>query len=137
MARHTGVSPCFAQQTASLYGPGALAILRIAASDARLMQPLCPHTQHVVAEAIYALRSEYAVTLGDVILRRAPVGLGACWSIECTRTAAKRIGTALGWDEEEIEWQIETAELERAAFLKKPAAAALPPEASPAAHRLA
>jgi len=137
MARYTGVPPTLAQQTASLYGPSALAILRIAASDEKMMKPLCPHTQHVVAEAVHALRSEHAVMLADILLRRVPVALGAYWSSECTRAAAKSIGATVGWDEEEIEWQIETAELERTAFLRKPAAAALPREASPAAHRLA
>ncbi|HEU5400196.1 MAG TPA: glycerol-3-phosphate dehydrogenase/oxidase [Terriglobales bacterium] len=120
MARHVGVSPNFAEQTASLYGPSALAVLNIAASDEQMMQTLCPHTQRVVAEAIYALRSEHAVMLSDVLLRRVPVALGPCWSPECTRTAATRIGAASGWNEEELEWQIETAELERAAFFKKP-----------------
>ncbi len=137
IARHTGVPPRLAQQTASLYGPSALAILRIAASDERFMKPLCPHTQHVVAEAVHALRYEYAVTLADILLRRVPVALGACWSLECTRTSASRIGAALGWDEEEVEWQIETAEMERAAFLKKPDGAPLPRDGSPATHRLA
>jgi glycerol-3-phosphate dehydrogenase len=137
MARSTGVPPAFAQQTASLYGSSALAILRIAGSDQRFMQPLCPHTQHVVAEAIHALRSEYAVVLADILLRRVPVALGACWSLECTRTAASRIGGVLGWDEEEIEWQIETAEVERTAFLKKPGAMPLSGDTSPASQRLA
>lgn len=137
MARQTGVPPSLAQQIASMYGPNALEILRIAASDEHLMQALCPHTQHVVAEAVYAFRSEYAVTLADILLRRVPAALGSCWSAECTRSAAKRIGAVLGWDEREMEWQFEAAELERTAFMKKPEDVPLPRDVSPSAHRLA
>ena len=137
IAGRTGVHPNLALQTASLYGPNALPILRMAASDERFLQPLCPHTHHVVAEAVHGLRFEYAVTLADILLRRVPVALGACWSADCTRMAATRIGTALGWDESEIEWQIETAEIERVAFLKKPEPTPVPRDASSTVHRLA
>jgi glycerol-3-phosphate dehydrogenase len=137
IAGRTGVPPGLAAQTASLYGPSALPILRLAASDDRFLQTLCPHTHHVVAEAVQAMRFEYAVTLADILLRRVPVALGACWSADCTRIAASRVGAALGWDESEIEWQIETAEIERAAFLKKPELAPVPCDASSPAHRLA
>jgi glycerol-3-phosphate dehydrogenase len=137
MARHTGVLPELALQTASMYGPGALGILKMAASDERLLQPLCPHTRHVVAEAVHAMRVEYAVNLADVLLRRVPVALGGCWSADCTATAAKRIGAALGWNQQAIEWQIETAELERAAFLKKPESRTVTHESSVPNHRLA
>jgi glycerol-3-phosphate dehydrogenase len=136
MARHTGVSPNLALQCASLYGPNALAVLRLAASDEKFMQPLCPHTQHVVAEAIHALRSEHAVNLSDILLRRVPVALGACWSAECTRIAATRIGSAVKWDEREVEEQAQAAELERAAFLRKPEPSPVPHNSSESSHRL-
>lgn len=137
MARQTGVPTSLAHQVASLYGPSAQAILRIAGPDERLMKPLCPHTQHVVAEAVHAFRSEYAVTLADILLRRVPAALGACWSAECTKSAAERVGAVMGWSEQEIEWQIETAELERTAFMKKPETVPHPRDVSPSAHRLA
>ena len=137
MARNTGLPPELAQHTASMYGLGALGILRLAASDERLLQPLCLHTEHVVAEAVHAMRFEYAVNLSDVLLRRVPVALGTCWSPECTQIAAKRIGAALKWDQREIESQIENAELERVAFLKKPEAAPMPHDPSVPIHRSA
>jgi glycerol-3-phosphate dehydrogenase len=117
----TGVPQEVVLQVASMHGSRAPNIVRLAAFDERMLQPLCPHTTHIVAEAVHALRREYAVTLSDVLLRRVPVALGACWSSECSRVAATRIGAPLGWDEEEIQWQVETLEMERAAFLRKPA----------------
>jgi len=116
----TGVPQEVVLQIAYMHGSRAPNIVRLVAFDERMLQPLCAHTTHVVAEAVHAFRREYAVTLSDVLLRRVPVALGACWSSECSRIAATRTGAPLGWDEEEIQWQIETLEIERAAFLRKP-----------------
>jgi glycerol-3-phosphate dehydrogenase len=120
-ACNTGVPQEIVLQVASMHGSRAPNIVRLAAFDERMLRPLCPHTTHIVAEAVYALRRECAITLSDVLLRRVPVALGACWSSECSRLAATRIGAPLGWNEEEINWQVETLEIERVAFLRKPA----------------
>jgi hypothetical protein len=58
------------------------------------------------------------VTLADVLLRRVPVALGACWSESCSREAALRIGAVLGWNENVIGANLEAFETERAAFLR-------------------
>lgn len=120
MSRRTGLSVSAAQRIALWHGPRAMCIVRAATTNQLLRQPLCAHTEHIVAEAVNALEFEHAVTLGDVLLRRVPVALGGCWSAECTRTAAKAIGAAMAWSEEEIAWQFETAEEERNRFLFKP-----------------
>jgi hypothetical protein len=64
--------------------------------------------------------NECAVTLGDVLLRRVPVALGACWSETCSREATLRIGAVLGWNDEATGANLEALEMERAAFLRKP-----------------
>jgi glycerol-3-phosphate dehydrogenase len=64
-----------------------------------------------------AYRREHAVTLADVLLRRVPVALGACWSESCSREAALRIGAVLGWDEHAMGANLEAFEMERATFL--------------------
>jgi glycerol-3-phosphate dehydrogenase len=89
--------------------------------SAELRAPICPHTSHIVAEVIEAYRKEYAVTLGDALLRRVPVALGACWSESCSREAALRIGAVMGWSEQDLGANLESFETERAAFLNKPA----------------
>ncbi len=63
-----------------------------------------------------AYRREFAVTLGDVLLRRVPVALGACWSESCSREAALRIGAVLGWDEHAMGANLEAFEMERASL---------------------
>ena len=81
-----------AEAIAEWHGRHALAIAHAASLDERLREPLCSHSCHLVAEAVEAVAHESAVTLGDILLRRVPVALGACWSEECSREAAHKIG---------------------------------------------
>ncbi|PYX09207.1 MAG: hypothetical protein DMG88_07915 [Acidobacteria bacterium] len=92
---------------------------RLAQGSAEMRASLCPHTQHIVAEAVDAVAGECAVTLGDVLLRRVPVALGGCWSHDCAREAAVRIGAVMRWTEREISEELDAFEQERAAFLHK------------------
>lgn len=89
----------------------------MAASDPRLQRTLCPHSHHIVAEAVEAIQHESAVSLADVLLRRVPVALGACWDSECSRVAADRIGAAMGWNGHQIQLQLESFTEERQRFL--------------------
>ena len=107
---------------AEWHGPQAMDIARTARASFEMRTPLCPHTQHIVAEAVGAYRNECAVTLGDVLLRRVPVALGACWSETCSREAALRVGAVMGWSEEQTAGHLEALEMERAAFLRRPRA---------------
>jgi len=102
------------------HGKRAMDIARMALVSAELRAPICPHTSHIVAEVVEAYRKEYAVTLGDVLLRRVPVALGPCWSESCSREAALRIGAVLGWNEQALGSNLESFETERTAFLQRP-----------------
>jgi len=106
-----------AEAIAEWHGRHALAIAHAASLDERLREPLCPHSCHLVAEAVEAVAHESAVTLGDILLRRVPVALGACWSEECSREAAQKIGNALGWDQSRIYMELLRLEEEREQFL--------------------
>jgi glycerol-3-phosphate dehydrogenase len=106
-----------AHAIAEWHGRHALAIAHAASVDERLREPICEHSCHLVAEAIEAVAHESAITLGDILLRRVPVALGPCWSEECSREAAGKIGGALGWDEARIHQELETFEEERRKFL--------------------
>lgn len=108
-----------ARALARMRGRRALCVAQLARADARLRAPLCDHSDHIVAEAIDAMRFEHAATLADVLLRRVPVAFSACWDHECSRTAAQRIGEAAGWDPLQIAYELEEFEMERNAFLKR------------------
>jgi glycerol-3-phosphate dehydrogenase len=120
IARAGQVSEETARGMMEWHGKHAMDIARMALVGADLRAPICPHTSHIVAEVVEAYRNEYAVTLADVLLRRVPVALGACWSESCSREAALRIGAVMGWKEQEFGAQLEQFETERTAFLKRP-----------------
>ena len=118
IARIGAVSEETARGMVEWHGKRAADIARTALVSAELRAPICPHTSHVIAEVVEAYRREFAVTLGDVLLRRVPVALGACWSESCSREAALRIGAVLGWDEHAMGANLEAFEMERTAFLR-------------------
>jgi glycerol-3-phosphate dehydrogenase len=118
IARIGGVSEETARGMLEWHGKRAADIARMALVGAELRAPICPHTSHVIAEGVEAYRREYAVTLGDVLLRRVPVALGPCWTESCSREAALRIGAVLGWNEHTLGANLESFETERSAFLR-------------------
>ena len=82
-----------------------------------------------VAEAADAFGNECACTLADVLLRRVPVALGACWSSSCSREAATRVGAVMEWNDERIASEWEEFERERESFLQKASRASATVEA--------
>jgi glycerol-3-phosphate dehydrogenase len=118
IARIGSVSEESARGMLEWHGKRAADIARMALVSAELRAPICPHTSHIIAEVVEAYRREYAVTLGDVLLRRVPVALGACWSESCSREAALRIAAVLGWNELTMGANLEAFEMERTAFLR-------------------
>jgi len=120
IARAGSVSEDTARGLMEWHGQRAMDIARMALVSAELRAPICPHSSHIVAEVVEAYRKEFAVSLGDVLLRRVPVALGACWSESCSREAALRIGAVLGWNEQALGANLESFEMERTAFLRQP-----------------
>jgi glycerol-3-phosphate dehydrogenase len=118
IARVGSVSEETARGMVEWHGKRAGDIARMALVSAELRAPICPHTSHVIAEVVEAYRREFAVTLGDALLRRVPVALGACWSESCSREAALRIGAVLGWNDQTMGANLENFEMERTAFLR-------------------
>jgi glycerol-3-phosphate dehydrogenase len=125
VAQGLNISQSSARALAEWHGASAAEIAHAASLDERQRAPLCEHSSHIVAEAVAAMRQECAVTLADILLRRVPVALGACWSDECSRIAAGRIGQVLGWNPSRIGREREMFEEERAGFLKRAPALAV------------
>ena len=118
IARIGSVSEETARGMLEWHGKRAAHIARTALVSAELRAPICAHSSHIVAEVVEAYRREFAVTLGDVLLRRVPVALGPCWSESCSREAALRISAVLGWKEQAMGANLEAFETERSAFLR-------------------
>ena len=130
LARIGSISEESARSLLEWFGKRAFDVAHMAMVSPELRAPICPHTTHIVAEAVEAYRQEYAATLGDVLLRRVPVALGSCWSESCSREAAMRIGAVMGWDDHALGENLDAFEVERQAFLQKaPSALAASPAA--------
>lgn len=117
VAQVAGISKESAKGIVEWYGKRSLEIAHKARKDARLREPLCPHTDHIVAEALDAWENQRAIRLGDVLLRRVPVALAGSWSETCGCVAARRIGAVLGWDDRRIGAELEHFGTECETFL--------------------
>ena len=98
------------------YGTAATEVLDLVAADRTLAQPLPGADDYLRAEVVYAARFEGATHLGDVLTRRMRIsfetfdrGVGAA------RPAAELMAPELGWDQAEIDRQVERYEAQIAA----------------------
>jgi glycerol-3-phosphate dehydrogenase len=94
-----GIADGQARHLVELYGARARDVIELAERDPDLAGQLCPHGPAIRAQVRYVAAAEGAVTLADVLLRRAPVGLTACLALDCLDVAAQVAGAGLGWDE--------------------------------------
>ncbi len=120
VARTAHINVESAREIAAWHGPRAMCIARLARQRSSLAATLAACTNHIVAEAVDAVRYECAATLGDILLRRVPVALSASWNEFASRQAAERIGEALGWPDQQIQAELERFEMERNSFLREP-----------------
>lgn len=90
-----------------LYGANAAAVRAIAASDARLAEPLDPVLPIIGAQIVWAVREEMARTLDDVLARRTrALLLNAAAAVRMAPSAAALLARELGkgpaWAEEQV-----------------------------------
>ena len=87
-------------------GSRARVIDSLAAGDSSLAAPLCPHHKGVAAEIVHAVRSEWARTIGDALLRRTALGLAPCQGLDCIDVVAQLMGQLLAWDAERTKSEV-------------------------------
>jgi glycerol-3-phosphate dehydrogenase len=106
-ARALGLERQQADHLGSIYGSLAPAVLDRAERDPALAQRLCPHQPTILAQLERAVEDEWALSLGDVLLRRTPLGLEACQALDCLEHVSAHMARLLGWDAAERARQIE------------------------------
>jgi glycerol-3-phosphate dehydrogenase len=96
-----------ANHLGSIYGSLTGQVLALAERDARLAQRACANRPTILAEVERAVVDEWARSLGDVLLRRTPLGLESCQALDCLEGIADHVAPLLGWDTAEKARQIE------------------------------
>jgi glycerol-3-phosphate dehydrogenase len=96
-----------AAHLANRYGSMVSEITALCYADRDLLEPLVPGLPYIKAEAVYAARSEMAVTLDDVLSRRTRARLfDRPATVAAAEDVARLIAADMGWDEAEIDRQI-------------------------------
>ncbi|NJO38675.1 MAG: glycerol-3-phosphate dehydrogenase, partial [Rhizobiales bacterium] len=91
------------------YGAGLGDVLRHVEADPELAAPV-GGSAVIGAQAVHAVRSEMAQTLGDVVFRRTDLATGSYPGDAALRQIAAAVAPMLGWSEAEITAQIEAVE---------------------------
>ncbi|MCS7284033.1 MAG: glycerol-3-phosphate dehydrogenase/oxidase [Anaerolineae bacterium] len=96
-----------ARHLTETYGGDARWILGYLEENPALGEPIVPGLPYLLAEALYAIGHEMALTLSDVLIRRTHVIYEARdGGLSRARTVAGVMAPRLGWDEAEIERQL-------------------------------
>ena len=88
-----------ATHLANRYGTDAPAVAALITADARLAEPVVATLPYIGAEVVWAVRSEMAITLEDVLSRRTRAHLqNARSTVEAAPRVAEIMAAELGWD---------------------------------------
>lgn len=95
------------QHLADRYGSLAVEVQALIDGDPALGEALVPGLHYLKAEAVYATRSEMAVTLDDVLTRRTRARLfDRDAAMAAAPDVARLIAPEMGWDDAEVERQV-------------------------------
>ena len=110
LQRRTGLDEECCRHLAEAYGTEAGKVAELARSDPRLGERLASDRPFIRAEILYAVREEMCVTLADFLSRRSPLRFLDHQGMDVARKAASQMAGFLGWDEAELNAQIESYE---------------------------
>ncbi len=90
------------------YGSQYPELIDLMREDEKLREPLVEGMPQTCAEVIYATRCEMALTLADVLARRTRLAiLAGEKALDCAPRAAGLMAREIGWDDGEVERQVE------------------------------
>lgn len=105
--RYPAVTLGSAEHLVRSYGSRWPDVLRCADDSPGLLRRLVPAHPALRAEVVYGVREEMAMTLVDVVVRRARLGVAGYPGYEAARETAALMGHELGWNAARIEAEIQ------------------------------
>jgi glycerol-3-phosphate dehydrogenase len=108
MATRTGLHVVRVEHLLNRYGSLAEELLTLIADDPKLGEPLGRAEDYLRAEIVYAASHEGARHLDDVLTRRTRISIETFdRGTRSARECAELMAPVLGWDEEQIEKEVE------------------------------
>ena len=99
-----------------IYGAIAREIVDLAATTPALGEEIDPATGAIAAEVVHAVRTEGAVTLEDILMRRTMLGLEPGMAACVDQRAAAVARAHLGWDDRRVASELAAWDRHRARF---------------------
>lgn len=94
-----GVSPATVDHLVALYGSRAGEVLRLAAANPALAQPLAADTPDIAAQVVFAVRAEQCLRVSDFLLRRTRLGFGPDQGVHALLPVAALMASEMGWSD--------------------------------------
>ncbi|PXW30024.1 glycerol-3-phosphate dehydrogenase [Nocardia sp. 348MFTsu5.1] len=106
--RH-GLHPYRIRRLLNRYGSLIDDVLAYAKKDASLLEPLTSAPQYLRVEVVYAVVSEAALHLEDILARRTRIAIEyPDRGVNCAAEVADLVAPLLDWDAEQTEFEVET-----------------------------
>ncbi|AXK86275.1 MULTISPECIES: glycerol-3-phosphate dehydrogenase/oxidase [Nocardia] len=109
LAEMYGVHPYRIKHLLDRYGSLIDEVMVLAQDRPELLQPITAAPSYLRVEAVYAAAAEGALHLDDILARRTRISIEyAHRGADCAEEVARLVAPVLGWDEAEIEREIDT-----------------------------
>lgn len=109
LAEMYGVHPYRIKHLLDRYGSLIDEVMVLAQDRPELLQPITAAPSYLLVEAVYAAAAEGALHLDDILARRTRISIEyAHRGADCAEEVARLVAPVLGWDEAEIEREIDT-----------------------------
>ena len=86
LGQHYGVEPEIVRGLMRSYGTRFRDVLKYVGTDPALNVPICACGPVILAQVVYAIETEMARTVDDIVMRRLAIGYNGCRSGECRKT---------------------------------------------------
>ncbi|MGW4368754.1 glycerol-3-phosphate dehydrogenase [Nocardia takedensis] len=104
-----GIHPYRVKHLLDRYGSLIDEVMALAQDRPELLQPITDAPSYLQVEAVYAAAAEGALHLDDIFARRTRISIEYSHrGADCAEQVARLVAPVLGWDEAEIDREIET-----------------------------